>query len=316
MLYVASMAKNPTWLSTIVAGLVLSGALGCTEQEEPIDSRTELAFPFGIFNSPYTDCNFEDVLNYLNRQITFDSLIQDGIHRFASISIIEFISGPDGEIGTDDDRRFGSIEELGDLDYVGENAIFQLVDVAPAICAGPDHPMNNVHVPFIHTKDIPLFEFYSYPYADDFDMVEIQFWQHWDGGFFPSLEFEEAPVMARQCIQASAVRFQAIMRNPPQSLEELRRTSFWRGDFINQNDDFTLTDLDSEILRGSSIYPENSDLFVWQSVLDRSGGCHLPTFDLVEQAGDNCLEFLEEYRGDLRGCGASIFSDAIDPFID
>ena len=319
MLYLLSMSKSPKWMNVMMLGVIASVVLGCQEEQDDDlpDTKTELAFPFGILNSQYTDCNFEDVLNYLNRRIEFDDLIQGGVHRLASISIVEYMSGSDGELGTLDDRRFESIEELDSLDYVGDDALEQLVDLAPAICEGPDHPMNNVYLPFIHTKEIPTFEFYTFPHSDDFDMDTFQFYQHWDGGFFPTMEFDEVPVLARKCLQASAVRFQSIMRNPPMSLEELKDESSWRGDFINRNDDFTLSNSDSATERGASIYPETIDDFVWQSMLDRDGGCHLPTYDLVDVAAENCLEFMEESDGDLRGCGASVYSDdAPTPLID
>src|SRR5690606_17756560 len=127
-----------------------------------------------------------------------------------------------------------------------------------------------------------------------------EFWQKWSGGHNPTYSFSEGTDAGRLCMQAAAIRFEAIMADPPAELVQLREESNWSGSFFNWNDDYSRADWGDA--SGPRLWAWRTTLIKWISQTKRDGSCLLPTRDLVVKAAEACLA-----RGaEIQGCSASL----------
>jgi hypothetical protein len=129
-----------------------------------------------------------------------------------------------------------------------------------------------------------------------------EFWQRWPGGHSPSFSYSAGTERGRACMQASAIRFETIMAEPPPAVSQLLAESNWSGRFFNWNDDFT--EASSGNASGAVLWAWRTGLIKWISQTARDGTCHLPTLDLVERAAAACLATAESDGGEIEGCSA------------
>lgn len=129
-----------------------------------------------------------------------------------------------------------------------------------------------------------------------------EFWQRWPGGHSPSFSYSAGTERGRACMQASAIRFETIMADPPESVTRLLDESNWSGRFFNWNDDFT--EATSGDARGPVLWAWRTGLIKWISQTARDGTCHLPTLELVERAAEACLSTAMQDGGEIEGCAA------------
>ena len=140
---------------------------------------------------------------------------------------------------------------------------------------------------------------YSYPSVDSgFGLGGTEFWQKWAGGHNPTYSYGEGSEAGRKCMRASAIRFEAIMADPPESMVTLREETNWGGRFFNWNDDFSEGSGDA---RGAVLWAWRTGLIKWISQTDRDGTCHLPTLEIVERAAAACLARGGD-DGEIEGC--------------
>ncbi|MFP4601205.1 MAG: hypothetical protein ACLFVJ_23355, partial [Persicimonas sp.] len=146
---------------------------------------------------------------------------------------------------------------------------------------------------------------YHYPSTDaPFGLSGTEFWQKWPGGHSPTYSYSEGTEAGRKCMTASAMRFEAIMDDPPEALIELVDESDWGGRFFNWNDDFSHED-STDWANGAALWAWRTHLIKWISQTGDDGRCYLPTRDLVERAAANCLQTARSDDGEIQGCQAN-----------
>lgn len=161
--------------------------------------------------------------------------------------------------------------------------------------------VNQGHV-VIHTTERPprqrLFPMNS---ADVWNMNGWEWWQKWPSGLSPTYEDTEASTPGMICSVASAIRFAAILENPPTRLAQLRRTNTWDGRFFNWNDDFS-QDGSSGSMRGARMWAWQDHLIKWMSQTNEDGSCELPTAEMLESTVGNCILEGRDADGHIEGC--------------
>jgi hypothetical protein len=135
-----------------------------------------------------------------------------------------------------------------------------------------------------------------------FNLGGTEFWQRWPGGHSPSFSYNAGTERGRACMQASAIRFEAIMSNPPPSMTQLLDETNWTGSFFNWNDDYT--EATSGDASGAVLWAWRTGLIKWISQTQKDGTCHLPTLDVVERAAAACLAKGASNDGEIEGCSA------------
>ena len=136
-----------------------------------------------------------------------------------------------------------------------------------------------------------------------FSLGGTEFWQKWSDGKNPTYSFSEGTAAGRLCMQASAIRFGAIMKNPPPELVKLDADTNWAGSFYNWNDDYSNPSSwgDGGAAR---LWAWRTYLIKWISQTKKDGSCVLPTRDLVVRAATACLQTGQGAMGEIQGCSA------------
>ncbi len=192
---------------------------------------------------------------------------------------------------------------LGDFAYAFE-ATCDGLECGQTAPVEPDAPVDdyaqardvNVHAVTIGGDALP----YAYPSVDSgFGLGGTEFWQKWSGGHNPTYSYGEGTEAGRKCMLASAIRFEAIMSDPPESMVRLREETNWSGRFFNWNDDFSMSP--GQDARGAVLWAWRTGLIKWISQTGRDGTCYLPTLDIVERAASNCLS-ADGGDGEIQGC--------------
>jgi hypothetical protein len=191
----------------------------------------------------------------------------------------------------DDDRA----DELIDTDGEGEEEPIELNDGFDAA-----RDVNLAHVVFDEETLSP--DFYSVPPQEtEMELGGTEFWQRWPGGEMPTFSYSVGTDFGQRCMYASAVRFSAIMADPPQEILDVLETTNWNGSFFNWNDDFSGGD---DSARGSRLWAWRTRLIKWISQTEGDGSCHLPTRDMLIAAATDCLATAERNEGEIQGCSA------------
>jgi hypothetical protein len=126
-----------------------------------------------------------------------------------------------------------------------------------------------------------------------------EFWQQWPEGHSPTFSFSEGTDQGRICMQASAIRWETIMADPPPAIEGLLHMTNWSGSWFNWNDDFTESSSDAS---GARLWAWRTGLIKWISQTGRDGTCYLPTRDMVQRLADTCAARAETSSGEIQGC--------------
>jgi hypothetical protein len=137
--------------------------------------------------------------------------------------------------------------------------------------------------------------------ADPFNMNGWEWWQKWPGGFNPTYEEPEASDMGMRCSVASALRYAAIMEDPPANVRRMLADTTWEGRFFNWNDDYSHLHAEGEA-DGAVLWAWEWYLIKWISQTDSEGNCYLPTLSMLERAAENCLAVAAASDGVLQGC--------------
>ncbi len=137
---------------------------------------------------------------------------------------------------------------------------------------------------------------------NDMNLGGTEFWQQWPEGHSPTFSFYEGTEQGRRCMQASAIRWETIMADPPPTLDGLLHTSNWTGSWFNWNDDYTeASSLDAT---GARLWAWRTGLLKWISQTGQDGTCYLPTRAMVEAFADTCAARAEINDGEIQGCSA------------
>jgi len=137
--------------------------------------------------------------------------------------------------------------------------------------------------------------------ADPFNMNGWEWWQKWPGGLNPTFESEEASDAGMRCSVASALRYAAIMQEPPEDVRRMLSETTWEGRFFNWNDDFSHRQAEGAA-DGAVLWAWEWYLVKWISQTDADGNCYLPTQTMLERAAENCLGVAALNDGVLQGC--------------
>ncbi len=292
-------------LSLIAIGLF--AATGCVANDEETDGADDVGVSDGKTDAENpTDCEKAQIVAYLNEDISADKLKENGLHSRAAEGLVKHRDGADGTYGTEDDDKFDDIAEVDSVAYVGRTAIRQLVDAVADRCANP--PAD----PYAEARDVTkaLITFpegtlaptsYDYPSGGEFSLGGTEFWQKWSGGHNPTYSFGEGTDKGRLCMQASAIRFEEIMKDPPADLVKLEAETNWSGSFFNWNDDYSGEGSYGDA-SGARLWAWRTSLIKWISQTKKDGSCYLPTREMVERAAAACLTTGQGAAGEIQGC--------------
>jgi hypothetical protein len=283
--------------------LLLLPIAGCDRAGSP-DAIDAVGVPDGkLDDTTFTTCQLAAVVDHLNGDVTADALEAAGVHPDAAEALAAHRLGADGEPWTGDDGWFDDIAAVDAVDYVGPEAMAQLVAIIADSCLAWEAyaPAHDVTLAVVDLGAVEPPTDYDYPSGDGFDLGGTEFWQRWPGGHSPTFDFSAGTDAGRRCMQAAAYRFEAIMASPPASLVQLREESNWDGSFFNWNDDYTMATSDGA---GARLWAWQTYLVKWISQTRRDGTCALPTLAMVEVLAANCLATSQTASGEIQGCRA------------
>lgn len=285
---------------------VALAATGCVASDESPDGAGEVGLSGGKADgSTPTDCEQQAIVDYLNAGTSAADLEAAGVHRRAATNLVTHRDGADGVFGTADDDLFDDAQEVDAVAYVGPVAFGALVTAIADRCVPVADPyeaardVNKALIVFPAGAVAPAS--YTYPDGGEFDLNGTEFWQKWSGGQNPTYSFEDGTDAGRLCMQASAIRFETIMQDPPAELVQLAADTNWDGSFYNWNDDYSGPDAYGD---GSSarLWAWQTYLIKWISQTKRDGSCYLPTRDMLIRAATNCLATGASNDGEIQGC--------------
>jgi hypothetical protein len=142
---------------------------------------------------------------------------------------------------------------------------------------------------------------YTRASVDGFSLGGTEFWyRDENGGIDKTFSYSNGSEDGRKCMLASAIRFEAIMADPPASMVELRDNTNWSGSFFNWNEDKTVRNWPAR----AGLWAWTTGLMKWISVTNPDGTCSLPTVDTVEAAAADCLRTADGADGETKGCAA------------
>ncbi len=291
-----------------ILACTLIAATGCATDDSP-DAEDDVAVVDGkVDGASLSECQVKNILKLLNEGATASQLRAAGVHNFAAKNLVKVRDGADGRYGTEDDVKYETIKQVDDVPYVGNAAFDGLIKaVAGMDCsAGVDiykdaRDVTKPTITFPAGTVAPTD--YEYPDGGDtgFDLGGTEFWQKWSGGHNPTYSFEEGTDAGRLCMQASAIRFTEMMKNPPTELVRLMEASNWDGSFFNWNDDFSNPSAFGNA-SGARLWAWQTYLIKWISQTGKDGVCHLPTRDMVIRAATNCQGFSDRNNMEIQGC--------------
>ena len=289
--------------------LALATLAGCVTDGSP-EGRDDVGLAGGKADGEeLTDCAKREIPAYLNGGVTRDALEAAGLHDRAAENLTKHRDGADGRFGTDDDDLFDTLEEVDAVAYVGPTAFTQLIAATADRCTiaadiyADARDVTKSKIAFPAGTVAPTQ--YDYPQATGFNLGGTEFWQKWSGGHNPTYSFSEGTDAGRLCMQASAIRFEAIMADAPAELVKLDADTNWSGSFFNWNDDFSGPGAYGDA-SGPRLWAWRTGLVKWISQTAKDGSCLLPTRDLVIQAAKACLERAQGAMGEIQGCSASL----------
>jgi len=293
----------------VAFAFAFSALAGCVAEEatESPDGIDDRALDGKADGTQLTECEAGKILELLNSGTTAEALVGAGIHARAAKELAAHRDGEDAAFGTADDDLYDNIDEVDEVAYVGRVAFGQLAAAVRARCIADPYAeardVTKLHVTFPDGTAAPTS--YDYPEGGEFNLGGTEFWQKWSGGHNPTYSFSEGTDAGRRCMQASAIRFEEIMKDPPADLVTLNADTNWSGSFFNWNDDYSEPTLFGDA-RGPRLWAWRTGLIKWISQTAKDGSCFLPTRDLVERAAKACLDTAtRNANGEIQGCSAS-----------
>lgn len=137
--------------------------------------------------------------------------------------------------------------------------------------------------------------------ANGFSLGGTEFWQKWSGGKNPSYSYGDGTEAGRKCMQASAIRFQALMADPPATYGYALEHTNWTGSHFNWNDDFSPAEAYGRP-SGATLWAWRTGLMKFISQTGKNGECYLVTRAQVEAAGAVCTQVGRDNGGEIQGC--------------
>ncbi|MFB6350912.1 MAG: phospholipase D-like domain-containing protein [Bradymonadaceae bacterium] len=99
------------------------------------DGKNADAIPAGKADAPWSECQTEQVMLWLNDPSTeLADLKESGVHTRGAGNLIEYRNGEDGEYPSKDDNPFNTLKEVDDVYYVGPTALDQLTSAVADYC--------------------------------------------------------------------------------------------------------------------------------------------------------------------------------------
>ncbi|MBA3464622.1 MAG: hypothetical protein H0T46_32115 [Deltaproteobacteria bacterium] len=291
--------RHASLLALSLAALVT----GCLSDDSP-DGIDDQGFGTGKADGEeLTACEKDAIITYLNEGHSAEKLEEAGVHTRAAASLVKHRDGADGLFGTEDDNKFDSAEEVDAVSYVGPRAIAALREATGERCAADVYEqardVTKAHITFAEGAPAPTS--YDYPDGNGFNLSGTEFWQKWSGGKNPTYSFTDGTDAGRRCMQAAAIRFETIMKDPPAELVKLNADTNWGGSFFNWNDDFSGPNAFGDG-SGARLWAWRTSLIKWISQTKKDGSCLLPTRDMVVNAAKACLETGTANAGEIQGC--------------
>ena len=291
----------------ILSSLFLAAAVtGCVAADEGDDGIEDVGVATGKADgTAYSACELKAVVTLLNGGATLEDIRNTGVSKRSATRIVQARDGADKKFGTADDKPFADIQAVDAVPYVGASTIKALVDSIADKCAAPAdifadaRDVNKAIIKFPAGTAAPAS--YSYPNGGEFSLGGTEFWQKWDGGQNPTYSYSAGSEAGKLCMQASAIRFETIMKDAPADLKKLNADSNWSGSFFNWNDDYFKASYDGGNAR---LWAWRTSLIKWISVTHKDGSCELPTLDLVKRAAIDCLETAARDAKEIQGCQA------------
>ena len=292
--------------ATLLA-LSLVAATGCVS-EQATDGKDDVGLSDGKADGEeLSACEKAAIVSYLNGGVSAAALEEAGVHSRAAKNLITHRDGQDQRFGTQDDDAFDTIQEVDAVAYVGRTAFAQLQDATAERCANP--PADPYADARDVTKAIVTFPAgtiaptdYAYPEGSgELNLGGTEFWQKWTGGHNPTYSFSEGTDAGHLCMQASAIRFDAIMKVPPPEIVKLNTETNWGGSFFNWNDDYS-NEASFGDASGARLWAWRTGLIKWISQTKKDGSCLLPTRDMVIRAANVCIQTGAGAAGEIQGC--------------
>jgi|GEM_PF-2347248 len=137
--------------------------------------------------------------------------------------------------------------------------------------------------------------------ANGFSLGGTEFWQKWSGGHNPTYSYADGTEAGRKCMQASAIRFQALMADPPATYTYALEQTAWTGSHFNWNDDYSRADASGRA-SGATLWAWRTGLMKFISQTGKNGECHLVTRAQLEAAGAVCAQVGRDSAGETQGC--------------
>ncbi len=142
-------AKYAALIALFVTSLFACSQADDEPLQESPDGEDETAFAGGKADDLFGECHLEHILLLTNDPGSdAEHLIAEGIHSRAANNIADHRAGDDGELGTDKDQYFHSVDEIDEVYFVGPVAIQQLSDAIDDYCTdGPWREADTVFSP-------------------------------------------------------------------------------------------------------------------------------------------------------------------------
>ena len=173
---------------------------------------------------------------------------------------------------------------------------------AEALADSPWAPVYDLELELVNLGDeLRSPDSYPRPRVTSFGMGGSEYWQKWPGGQGPLFGYGGGSEQGRRCMAAAALRFQLLMADPPESMQELKANSNWSGSFFNWVDDYSNEESWGSA-RGARLWAWRTGLIKFISQTDRDGSCFLPTRSMMELLAEDCLRRAENSTGEIQGC--------------
>jgi hypothetical protein len=295
--------------NVLLLALSIVASTGCVTDDQSPDGIDDAGLAGGKADgTELSACEKQAIVSYLNEGPSAAELQEAGVHARAATNLVKHRDGADRRFGTADDDKFDSIDEVDRVSYVGTAAFQQLHEATAERCAAPAGD------PYAEARDVTKQRVtfpagsiaptdYAYPDAGTtgFNLGGTEFWQKWSGGHNPTYSFSEGTDAGRMCMQASAIRFEAILKDAPVELVKLNTETNWSGSFFNWNDDYSNPASFGDA-SGARLWAWRTGLIKWISQTKKDGSCFLPTREMVIRAANACLQTGAGAAGEIQGC--------------
>lgn len=188
----------------------------------------------------------------------------------------------------------------------------QLAGKADGVLAGFEDAADVTKSVIVIAEDTPVPSYQRAQGDHGFSLGGTEFWQKWSGGKNPTYSYSDGTDAGRKCMQASAIRFQAIMADPPATYTYARENTSWSGSHFNWNDDYS-HEAASGSARGATLWAWRTGLMKFISQTGKNGKCYLVTRAQVEAAGVVCAITGEQNDGETKGC--TVRSSEVDSLL-